>query len=167
MGKYNPAPGSPRRAGDDRDPCIANLDGVEPESFERAGVAGVTWDLGAATGTRLLGADVTEIAPGKKSSLFHSHSHKEEFFYVLSGRCRLRLGDKEHDLRPGDAVSRPAGTGVCHQFSNPFEEPCRVMMLGVQAGRGVEDTVAWPELGKAFVMDAEGVRKIVALGEKS
>jgi hypothetical protein len=35
------------------------------------------------------------------------------------------------------------------------------MMLGVQAGQGVEDTVEWPELGRAFTMDAEGNRKIV------
>ncbi|MBI3554014.1 MAG: cupin domain-containing protein [Elusimicrobia bacterium] len=161
MGKYDPAPQNPRKAADKRDPCIANVDEISPESYERPGIAGTSWDLGAATGTRLLGVDVTEIPPGKKSSHFHSHSHKEEFFFVLLGRCLLRLGDKEYDLRPGDAVSRPAGTGVCHQFHNPHPEPCRVMMLGVQAGKGVEDTVEWPELGRAFTMDAEGNRKII------
>ena len=166
VSKYDPAPRELRKGSVERDPCIANIDEIEPEPYERLGIAGVSWDLGAATGTRLLGADVTEIPPGQKSSHFHSHSHKEEFFFVLSGRCRLRLGEKEYDLRAGDAVSRPAGTGVCHQFVNPFEEPCRVMMLGVQAGRGVEDTVEWPELRRAFVMDAEGARKIVKRGAK-
>jgi uncharacterized cupin superfamily protein len=161
MSKYDAAKAAVRKNGVDRDPCIANLDEIVPEAYERPGIAGTAWDLGEATGSRLLGADVTEIPPGKNSSHFHCHSLKEEFFYVLSGGCRLRLGEKTHELRTGDAVSRPAGTGVCHQFQNPYEEPCRVLMLGVQAGRGVEDTVEWPELRRAFVMDAEGVRKIV------
>jgi len=161
MGKYDSAKGELRKSPVQRDPCIANLDEIAPESYDRPGIAGTSWDLGAATGSGLIGVDVTEIPPGRNSSHFHSHSHKEEFFYVLSGRCRLRLGDKTHELCPGDAVSRPAATGVCHQFQNPYEEPCRVIMLGVQAGKGVEDTVEWPELGRAFVMDAEGVRKII------
>lgn len=161
MSKYDPAPRSVRQKEGARADCIANLDEIAPESYERPGIAGTSWDLGAATGARLLGADVTEIPPGKMSSHLHSHSHKEEFFFVLSGRCRLRLGDAEHELRPGDAVSRPAGTGVCHQFHNPYDEPCRVMMLGVQAGRGIEDTIEWPELGRALILDADGGRTIV------
>ena len=123
-------------------------------------------DIGAATGARLLGVDVTEIAPGNKASHLHSHSLKEEFFFVLSGRCRLLLGEAEHDLGPGDAVSRPAGTGVCHQFHNPFSEPCRVMMLGVQAGPGISDVVDCPELGRSLVIDASGGRKIERRGAR-
>lgn len=164
MGKYDAAKLPLRKGGvADRDACIANVDELAPESYDRPGIAGTAWDVGAATGSRLIGVDVTEIPPGKNSSHFHFHSSKEEFFYVLSGRCRLRLGDKTHELRPGDAVSRPAGTGVGHQFQNPYEEPCRVLMLGVQAGEGVSDRVDWPELGRAFLMDADGARKIVKL----
>jgi len=162
MGKYD-AVGKVRAKPAGRDPCIANVDELEPEAYERKGIAGTSWDLGAATGSRLLGIDLTEIPPGAKSSHLHSHSLKEEFFFVVSGRCRVRLGEKEHELRAGDAVSRPAGTGVPHQFFNPYAEPCRVLMLGVQAGRGVEDVVEWPELGRAMRVDAEGGRKIVKL----
>jgi uncharacterized cupin superfamily protein len=160
MGKYEPAQkvrkGEPRR-----DPCIANLDEIEPESYERKGIAGTSWDIGEATGARLLGIDVTEIPPGSNSSHLHSHSLKEEFFFVLSGRCKVRIGAAEHELRSGDAVSRPAGTGVPHQFLNPYSEPCRVLMLGVQAGQGIEDVVDWPELGRQLVVDVDGGRKIV------
>ncbi|MDE2290772.1 MAG: cupin domain-containing protein [Elusimicrobia bacterium] len=163
MSKYDPAVRSPRKAVPTRPDCVVNLDELEPEPYEREqdGVAGRSWDMGEAAGARLLGADVTEIPPGKKSSHLHHHSLKEEFFYVLSGRCRLRLGEETVELRPGDAVARPAGTGVAHQFSNPYEEPCRVMMLGVQAGPGVEDVVEWPELKRAMTVDAEGKRKVV------
>jgi uncharacterized cupin superfamily protein len=162
MGKYDAGPPGRRRA-DARPECIANVSDVEAEPYDRAkdGIAGSARDIGEATGARLLGIDVTEIPPGKKSSHLHSHSHKEEFFFVLSGRCRIRLGEAEHELGPGDAVSRPAGTGVPHQFLNPYAEPCRVMMLGIMAGRGVEDTVDWPEIGRALVIDPDGNRKVV------
>jgi uncharacterized cupin superfamily protein len=163
MGKYDAAAKPVRKDGPKRDDCIANIDEIEAEPYEREkdGLAGVTWDLGAATGARLLGIDVTEIPPGKKSSTYHCHSLKEEFFYVLSGRCRLRLGAAEHELRAGDAVSRPAGTGVPHQFHNPFAEPCRLIMIGVNGGKGVEDVVEWPDLGRLLVFGPDGERKLV------
>jgi uncharacterized cupin superfamily protein len=158
MGKYDSAEKIRKTEG--RDPCIANLEEIEPESYERKGIGGTSWDLGQATGTRLIGIDVTEIPPGTKSSHLHSHSQKEEFFYVLTGRCKVKLGSAEHELRQGDAVSRPAGTGVPHQFHNPYAEPCRVLMIGVQAGKGVEDVVDWPELGRTLKIDSEGARMI-------
>ena len=163
MGKYDSSAKPVRKAAERRADCIANLDGIEPEAYDRDkdGIAGISWDLGEATGTRLLGVDVTEIPPGKKSSHLHSHSQKEEFFYVLSGRCKLKLGEAEHELREGDSVSRPAGTGVPHQFFNPYDAPCRVMMIGVQAGKGLEDVVDWPELRRTMVVQADGARSIV------
>ena len=141
--------------------CVANLRDIAPERYADFGFAGISWDLGRATGTRRLGIDVTEIPPGKSASRFHCHSRKEEFFFVLSGRCRLRLGARTHELRAGDAVSRPAGTGVCHQFQNPYSKPCRVLMLGVQTGRGLSDRVERPEEGEILVIRADGSRKIM------
>jgi uncharacterized cupin superfamily protein len=163
MGKYADAPKPVRKEAARRDPCIANLDELEPEAYEVGGAAGTAWDLGAATGSKLVGVDVTEIPPGKNSSQFHSHSLKEEFFYVLSGRCVLRLGEGKHELRAGDAVSRPAGTGVAHQFQNPFAEPCRVLMLGVMGGKGLEDVADLPELRRQAVFAEDGTRTIVKL----
>lgn len=140
-----------------RPACVRNAADVEPKPYERRGdVAGIARDIGAAVGTERIGVDVTEIPPGKSSSYLHHHKTKEEFFYVLSGRCRLRLGEHAHELGPGDAVSRPAGTGVPHRFENPYAEPCSVLMLGVMTGQGVADEVVWPELGRAAVIDADG-----------
>ena len=79
---------------------------------------------------------------------------------MLSGRCRIQIGEKLYDLEAGDAVSRPAGTGVPHQFSNPFKEPCSVLMIGVMSGKGLEDTIEWPELHRRMVIDAEGNHRI-------
>lgn len=43
-----------------------------------------------------------ELAPGTTSSLdMHAHDHG---VYVLRGRGRVRLGDQEHAIGPGDVV---------------------------------------------------------------
>ncbi len=162
MSKYDP-PAQPTPASKDGRPdCVRNVADIPPEAYEREkdGIAGIARDIGAAVGTRLLGVDLTEIPPGKKSSHLHSHSLKEEFFFVVGGRCRLKLGEKLWELKAGDAVSRPAGTGVPHQFDNPFAEPCSVLMFGLQAGKGVEDVVDWPEIGRKLVLAADGTRKL-------
>ena len=149
-----------------RPDCIQNVSALKPEPYERkaAGIAGVVRDIGAAIGTRLIGVDVTDIPPGKKSSYSHHHKNKEEFFFVLSGRCRVNLGDESYELNPGDAVSRPAGTGIHHQFENPYQEPCSVLMLGVMAGKGLEDVIEWPDLKRMLSIDAEGNRSIRRMG---
>ena len=93
----------------ERPDCVRNLSEIAPQPYERKGISSISRDLEAAVGTRLLGVDLTEIPPGQKSSHFHAHKHKEEFFYVISGRCRLRLGEGSYELAPGDAVSRLQG----------------------------------------------------------
>ncbi len=161
MSKYDPPAQPIPPSKDGRPSCIRGVADIPPEPYEREkdGIAGVARDIGEAVGTRLLGVDLTEIPPGKKSSHLHSHSLKEEFFFVVSGRCRIKLGEQLWELKTGDAVSRPAGTGVPHQFDNPFAEPCSVLMFGVQAGQGVEDVVDWPEIGRKLVLTADGARK--------
>jgi uncharacterized cupin superfamily protein len=57
-----------------------------------------------------------QLASGAKSFPFHCHSAEEELFVVLDGEGTLRLGDGRHPLRTGHIVSRPAGTGIAHQF---------------------------------------------------
>jgi len=140
--------------------CIAGIKDVKSERYVGPGIAGKSWNLGRAAGAGRLGVDVTEISPSSNSSRFHCHGRKEEFFFVLSGRCRLRLGRGEHELGAGDAVSRPAGTGVCHQFRNPYKKPCRILMVGVQTGSGISDRVEYPESGETLIVRADGRRGI-------
>lgn len=154
-----------RKLNGGRPQCIANVSKAAREVYERkasgiSGISGISRDIGAAVGSQRIGVDVTEILPGKKSSYLHHHRSKEEFFYVLSGRCEIRIGKNIHALKTGDAISRPAGTGVSHQFSNPFKEPCSVLMIGVMAGNGLEDIIEWPELKRRMVVDAEGRRRV-------
>jgi uncharacterized cupin superfamily protein len=89
-----------------------------PSSDEdRPGFEHVSRKLGAHLGAQTTGMRLLEVAPGARSYPFHCHSAEEELFVVLAGDGRLRLGSEEHAVRPGSIVSRPAGTGVAHQFS--------------------------------------------------
>jgi uncharacterized cupin superfamily protein len=83
---------------------------------DRPGWEHVRRKVGAHLGAQTTGMSLLEIPPGTRSYPFHCHSAEEELFVVLDGGGQLRLGEDEHAVRPGHVVSRPAGTGVAHQF---------------------------------------------------
>ena len=66
------------------------------------------------------------IPPGEPDSDLKSHEGYE-WMYVLSGRLRLRLGDHDLVLRPGEAAE--FDTRTPHWFGNPGPEPAEVLML--------------------------------------
>ena len=58
--------------------------------------------IGPADGAHNFALRYFELAPGTTSSLdTHAHDHG---VYVLHGRGRVRLGDAEHAIGPGDVV---------------------------------------------------------------
>jgi len=57
----------------------------------------------------------------------HVHTKLEEAFYVLAGEFELRAGDQARRARPGTLVFVPPG--VPHAFSNPTDEPARLLLL--------------------------------------
>jgi uncharacterized cupin superfamily protein len=69
----------------------------------------------------------------------------EELFVVLSGRPTLRTGSGEEALAPGDVVSMPRGIAGMHTFTNPTDEPARVLAISTKA---IPEVVLYPELGK-------------------
>jgi uncharacterized cupin superfamily protein len=89
---------------------------VPATTQERPGFEHVSRKIGAHLGAVTTGMRLLDVKPGARSYPFHCHSAEEELFVVLAGEGRLRLGDGEHPLRAGHIVSRPAGTGVAHQF---------------------------------------------------
>ncbi|MEO7436053.1 MAG: cupin domain-containing protein [Candidatus Binatia bacterium] len=75
---------------------------VEPYAADdtRAGTRQVL--IGPAEGAANFALRYFELAPGTTSSLdMHAHDHG---VYVLHGRGRVRLGDEEHAIGPGDVV---------------------------------------------------------------
>lgn len=49
------------------------------------------------------------VAPGA-DTVAHYHRDSEELYLVTAGQGRLRVGDEERDIRPGDCAVIPAGT---------------------------------------------------------
>ena len=117
------------------------------------------WDgVDQETGTRhrmfwrpddaLLGATLYELVPGMPEDAIHMHYGVEELFFVLSGRPVLRTPNGVEELTAGDFVFCPEGRAGLHTFSNPADEPARV--LAISAGT-FPDVVAYPEHGYAWV----------------
>ena len=98
--------------------------------------------------TDLLGASLIEYLPQGPESPLHMHYGVEEMFFILSGTLTVRTPEGEEQLSPGDVVYFPEGREGLHTFSNPTEEPVR--MLGISSKR-FPDVVAYPERGIAWV----------------
>ena len=96
----------------------------------------------------MLGASLHELLPGSPGFRLHMHYGSEEIFFVLGGRPMLRTAEGEEQLSAGDVVYCPEGRDGLHTFTNPTEEPVRI--LAVSAGR-FPDVVAYPEQGIAWV----------------
>jgi uncharacterized cupin superfamily protein len=73
--------------------------------------------LGDLFGLRNFGVNLTRIAPGGESALFHRHSRQDEFVHVLEGELILVTDDGEHVMTPGMCMGFPAG-GTAHQLVN-------------------------------------------------
>jgi uncharacterized cupin superfamily protein len=108
-----------------------------------------------------MGATLYELAPGAPDEPMHMHFGAEEMFFVLSGRPRLRNPQGQEELVPGDFVFCPEGRAGLHAFSNPTEEPARI--LAISAG-SFPDVVAYPEAGYAWVATRDPDPELLARG---
>ena len=63
--------------------------------------------LGNVFGLSNFGVNLTHLAPGAISALFHTHSRQDEFIYVLEGRPTLRFGAQEYEMSPANAWGLP------------------------------------------------------------
>jgi len=79
--------------------------------------------LGAAAGSRQLGASLTRLPAGKRGWPYHWHAANEEAIHVVSGSAVLRHPGGETRLGPGDFVALLAGPAGAHQLRNDGAEP--------------------------------------------
>jgi uncharacterized cupin superfamily protein len=108
-----------------------------------------------------MGATLYELAPGAPEARMHMHFGAEEMFFVLSGRPLFRNPQGEETLAAGDVVFCPEGRAGAHTFSNPTDEPVR--LLALSAG-GFPDVVAYPEHGYAWVATRDPDPRLLAQG---
>ncbi|MBW3600302.1 MAG: cupin domain-containing protein [Planctomycetes bacterium] len=55
------------------------------------------------------------LPPGAATTPHH-HPRTEEIYYILEGTARMRIGEEERTVRPGDAIAIPPGQ--VHQIRN-------------------------------------------------
>ena len=74
----------------------------------------------------------TVVAPGFPGPPPHVHDRLHDMFYVLEGTLSMRLGDEQLEAGPGTFVCAPPG--VVHTFSNPSEQPVRLLNFNTPSG---------------------------------
>lgn len=87
---------------------------------------------------------VLRVPPGSEATAYHSHQTEEEWYYVLSGKGVLEIGEQENFLAPGDFVGFPQGSPA-RQLRNPFRDPLVCLLGGEHREVDVTD---FPRAGK-------------------
>src|SRR4051794_30295681 len=75
--------------------------------------------------------------------------------------CVLRPGEEQ--LSPGDVVYFPEGPDGLHDFSNPTDEPVRLIAI---SSKRFPDIVAYPERGVAWVATRHPERPVPTGGDE-
>ena len=109
--------------------------------------------LGDLFGLRNFGINLTTLAPGAASALYHCHLVQDEFVFVLDGRLTLLHGDDEHELAAGDCFGFRAGTGLGHQLVNRGDAPASYLEIG---DRSAGEQVTYPRDDIAAVQGPDG-----------
>jgi uncharacterized cupin superfamily protein len=99
-----------------------------------------------------LGINRMRLQKGRTTCPFHHHLREDEAFYVLSGRGVLRYGDELRQIRAGDCISCPAGTGVAHQIANPYDEDLVYLAIGAF---DPHEVCVYPDSNKVMVRGAK------------
>lgn len=113
--------------------------------------------IGHLAGFERVGVSRARIPPGGESFAYHAHHAEEEWVFIVSGRARARIEDREYDLGPGDFAAFPPPQAP-HLLTNPFDEDCVYLMGG--EGRIATDVVRFPDLGKTYALVRGGERTV-------
>jgi uncharacterized cupin superfamily protein len=112
--------------------------------------------LGDEVGLKNIGIHLISIAPGDKSTEFHSHKYEEEALYVLSGHGIEVIGESTQKIGPGDFIGFPGGSAA-HETVNDGSEPLVCLVIGQ---RLAQDVVDYPRKGKRLYRNS-GQRDMV------
>jgi uncharacterized cupin superfamily protein len=86
---------------------------------------------------REVGINVSVLAPGQPSCMYHGENHQEDFL-VLAGECLLLVEGEERPLKAWDFVHCPPWTE--HVFVGG-SQPCLILAVGA---RSEDDEVIYP-----------------------
>ncbi len=123
---------------------IASLQGLRRVHALNSAAIRLDKSLGDEVGLKSIGIHLITIAPGDKSTEFHTHQYEDEAIYVLSGHGTEIIGDTRQKIGPGDFIGFPAG-GAAHETVNDGTEPLVCLVIGQ---RLAQDVVDYPHKGK-------------------
>lgn len=136
--------------------AIAAMKGEERVHFVNPACKRRNKSLGDAAGLKNIGVHMMTIAPGDRSSEYHTHKYEDEAIYVLSGTGAAVIGEDRHRIGPGDFIGFP-GSGPAHETINDGTEPLVCLVMGQ---RLAQDVVDYPRAGKRLYRNS-GQRDMV------
>ena len=141
---------------------VINLDEVaieeRPSFFQPTGAAAERFGsrsgpIGARIGARMLGYNVTSVAPGRRAFPFHNHHANEEMFFILQGSGELRVGEERYSIRQGDFIASPAGgPETAHQIINTGQDELRYLAVSTMI---TPETVEYPDSKKIATLSRQ------------
>jgi len=109
--------------------------------------------LGDPFGLKNFGVNLTRIAPGGESALFHRHIRQDEFVYVLEGELVLVTDEGEHLMTAGMCMGFPAA-GTAHQLVNRSQRDAVYLEIGDRTA-GDEGTYPRDDIQAALGADGK------------
>jgi uncharacterized cupin superfamily protein len=103
----------------------------------------MTRSLSDACGMKQLGVHLVRVEPGRESTEYHTHSHDEEWIYILSGRAIAEIAGRKTEVKAGDFMGFVAGS-VPHTMTNESTEDLLYLVGGT---RHAYDVVDYPRRG--------------------
>src|SRR5215204_4989796 len=93
---------------------IAAMQGEQRIHFVNPAAKRINKSLGDAAGLKNLGVHMMTVAPGDRSSEYHSHRYEDEAIYVISGGGTAVIGEESFKISAGDFLGFPGG-GPAHE----------------------------------------------------
>jgi uncharacterized cupin superfamily protein len=103
----------------------------------------MTRSLSDACGMQQTGVHLVRVEPGRESTEYHTHSHDEEWIYVLSGRATADIDGRTTEVKAGDFMGFVAGSAP-HTMRNDSGEDLVYLVGGT---RHAYDVVDYPRRG--------------------
>ena len=96
-----------------------------------------------------LGANYTEVPPGKSSCPFHVHHVEDEMFIILEGSGSYRFGDKTFPVKAGDILGAPCGgPEFAHKLINTGAVTLKYLAI---SSTSETEVCEYPDSGKFLV----------------
>ena len=135
---------------------IAAMKGERRVHFVNPKAVRINKSLGDLAGLKNIGVHMMTVAPGHRSSEYHSHRYEDEAIYVLSGQGLAVIAAESYKIGPGDFLGFPAG-GPAHETINDGTEPLVCLVIGQRLAQEVVD---YPRAGKRLYRNS-GQRDMV------